>query len=1099
MKNVMKKLISLWMAVILVILMLPVSTLQIQAASVTGLTVYGLGVTEDDNTYVQWDASGDSLNCNLPAGQHDQCGGLRVTYCRLKNERAVACTLSFDYYLHAGDDMECTIDGVNARGSGHFSKLLQPGEEVEIYMQANFLSAASGSLTNIRLTSTEVLDKIFVSVEPSEIIYGGSFSTSYYGDGLSKIDQSSLTSSYRLTGTDGAWTEDKALGVGTWDVRVSRKPDDTYDAYEWVLDSGLVVTPAPAPEVIFPTTDRVVFTSTLTLADIPLVGGSTELGSFAWTQPETPANPVVMEHDVTFTPSDEALQNYTGLEPETRKVAVSYKFLIQEQTPAAAVDVADVTLSGLQPNQSYTINGIAVQADANGKLAVTEEWMGTTIQIVKPGDLVDTLDSLPQSLVVPARAAAPTGVTATAETYEGMADGKISGVDPTMEYSLDGNTWTSITSTQLVELAPGTYSIRVKCTVETFASLPVTVEVEKGAQREYHLVAGDNDFGSVYVGGTVDSFTVEVENRGSQTASVTSAALGTDAFVLTGPATREILSGATDTSWSVQPKTGLAPGTYRDTLTLTYNNGLTAAAEFTVTVKPAPVAITQDLPAGMNMVVREDKSLMLTVETAADAPAVQYIWYLDGAAISGANEATLSLSALQVGTCNIRCVITCGDYTIGSGTCAVEVERRALTKADFDVDTNEKVYNGAAIEPEVKAVNPALTANDYTVTYGENIETGTGTITITGKGDCQGILEYTFVITKAEPVVTWPTGLSGHAGEKLSTITLPEGFSWMDGASTLTYGENSYPMVYTPADTEHYHVLHQNVTVQGMDQVAPIAQISLKDDNWMGFQSSVIFDLYINKTNLVTIAADDAHSGVDTIEYHLAQEAMTREALDALAAEAWNAYTQPVSLTEEGNRVLYARITDKAGNVLIISTDGLVVDNTAPAITGVADGSTYYGDVAFDASDANLDTVLVDGAAVVTNTILADNARHTVKVTDKAGNVTEYTFLVCKNYTVTFVVDGKTVSQQTVGYGQDAVLPELPAKEGYTAAWSGDGKAISADTAITAVYTKIQPTKPADPSSPGTGDPADLMGFGALLLGSLAALAVLLSKKKKLF
>ena len=89
-------------------------------------------------------------------------------------------------------------------------------------------------------------------------------------------------------------------------------------------------------------------------------------------------------------------------------------------------------------------------------------------------------------------------------------------------------------------------------------------------------------------------------------------------------------------------------------------------------------------------------------------------------------------------------------------------------------------------------------------------------------------------------------------------------------------------------------------------------------------------------------------------------------------------------------------------------------------------------------------------------TIVADNAEHIVTATDKAGNATEYKITVFKNYTVTYKVDGNTVSTQTVGHGKDATAPTIPEKEGYTQtapAWDKDGKSITADTEINAVYT----------------------------------------------
>ena len=59
-------------------------------------------------------------------------------------------------------------------------------------------------------------------------------------------------------------------------------------------------------------------------------------------------------------------------------------------------------------------------------------------------------------------------------------------------------------------------------------------------------------------------------------------------------------------------------------------------------------------------------------------------------------------------------------------------------------------------------------------------------------------------------------------------------------------------------------------------------------------------------------------------------------------------------------------------------------------------------------------------------------------------------------HTVTFVIDGEVVSTQKVAHGEDATLPQIPEKAGHTQippVWDHDGKGITADTTITAVYT----------------------------------------------
>lgn len=70
------------------------------------------------------------------------------------------------------------------------------------------------------------------------------------------------------------------------------------------------------------------------------------------------------------------------------------------------------------------------------------------------------------------------------------------------------------------------------------------------------------------------------------------------------------------------------------------------------------------------------------------------------------------------------------------------------------------------------------------------------------------------------------------------------------------------------------------------------------------------------------------------------------------------------------------------------------------------------------------------------------------------GNIELYPQFQRNIYTVTFVLEGETLSSVTVEHGMDAVLPEIPPREGFTGAWSHDGRGITADTVITLEYTR---------------------------------------------
>lgn len=83
---------------------------------------------------------------------------------------------------------------------------------------------------------------------------------------------------------------------------------------------------------------------------------------------------------------------------------------------------------------------------------------------------------------------------------------------------------------------------------------------------------------------------------------------------------------------------------------------------------------------------------------------------------------------------------------------------------------------------------------------------------------------------------------------------------------------------------------------------------------------------------------------------------------------------------------------------------------------------------------------------------------------DDNGNggcvVTLYAQWKLTQYTVTYMADSESVSTETVEHGHDATLPDVPAKDGFVGKWDSDGKNITTDTTISAVYTAIPAINP---------------------------------------
>lgn len=151
---------------------------------------------------------------------------------------------------------------------------------------------------------------------------------------------------------------------------------------------------------------------------------------------------------------------------------------VAETTPEIEIDFENEVLTGFASG-NYTINGASVTPE-DSKLAIGN-YIGQTISIVKKGNGTTTVDSTAQSLEIPSRSAAPTGITATAETELGKNDGKIIGTDATMEYKKsDADEWTDCIGGDIVNLTAGTYKVRVKATSTGFASAEIEVTINAG-------------------------------------------------------------------------------------------------------------------------------------------------------------------------------------------------------------------------------------------------------------------------------------------------------------------------------------------------------------------------------------------------------------------------------------------------------------------------------------------------------------------------------------------------------------------------------------------------------------------------------------------
>lgn len=150
-----------------------------------------------------------------------------------------------------------------------------------------------------------------------------------------------------------------------------------------------------------------------------------------------------------------------------------YKAASAHPIPQASIDYVNERLIGLEPSATYSIDGSTFIADSQGRIDIPSYLMNHTVSVIHIGS-GSSVDSLPQSLVIPGRPLPPTQVSATDATYADAHDGKITGVTGDMEYTIsDVIQWNPIQGSEINNLAVNTYFIRYKATSSSFASKAV--------------------------------------------------------------------------------------------------------------------------------------------------------------------------------------------------------------------------------------------------------------------------------------------------------------------------------------------------------------------------------------------------------------------------------------------------------------------------------------------------------------------------------------------------------------------------------------------------------------------------------------------------
>ena len=475
--------------------------------------------------------------------------------------------------------------------------------------------------------------------------------------------------------------------------------------------------------------------------------------------------------------------------------------------------------------------------------------------------------------------------------------------------------------------------------------------------------------------------------------------------------------GADDSEYKTTAPKTVGKYTVRVTVAADGNyKAASATADFTISAKNITVAID-----GKTSIYGDD----IVTLTATD----------NGIVNGDSNVYSLSTIASKtagVGTYDITGTALDDNYSITftGGENAYEITKRNLTVTVVVKDKQYDGLNTASIKSVILnnvANNDSITLLNGTPTFHSvNVANGIG-ITFTDftlSGDADVLKNYT---------LTQPTGVTANITNGWNpvkdteyTASIPNAKGWLKEDLTVT-AKDGYELSLTntadgtwentligaveSADSSLKFYVRNKTTGAVSEQVTVAYKLDKNTEttgttgkvefvgrsSWQTFVNHITFGLFYKDEVTVKAEADDGLSGVASIEYAVSDKAMSLE--EVMAITDWTAMPKDgvgVTVEDEKTFVYFIRITDKAGNVTYISTDGAEYDTTCPAIGGIENGSIYHTTQVITVTDKNFESITVNGepATLDSEGKLALNGNlettYAIHVMDKAGNVTEY-------------------------------------------------------------------------------------------------------------
>ena len=259
--------------------------------------------------------------------------------------------------------------------------------------------------------------------------------------------------------------------------------------------------------------------------------------------------------------------------------------------------------------------------------------------------------------------------------------------------------------------------------------------------------------------------------------------------------------------------------------------------------------------------------------------------------------------------------------------------------ADLAWSKTDLIYTGSEQSVSATVAN-ALEGDSFAIAYEGNTQTEAGdsyTATVTDLGNdnytltgATGVSRNWSISYLQSSAAAQVSGTKGNNDWYISPVKLvpDSGYQistdktdWKDSLGDYTeQGEQSAG--YYLKETATGAVTDKKTVTFKIDTGMPSGSIRIGENTFDSSLKDITYGYWFKDNVSVDITGADSASGIASVEY---QAVSAEESYDANGTWLpWNA-EEKLSLTEGGRYVVYARVTDKAGNQTIVNSDGAAV------------------------------------------------------------------------------------------------------------------------------------------------------------------------------